>query len=487
MKLIPVSTVSATGPATGPVPAIPEPDKLRRFWNALKKVNTPREPHDILALTNGTNFLGDEDLPSAIYVRPCYLKLLEKTMSIINCDNTPRLVILGNPGIGKTYFGYYLLAHIARNGGTVVYESGTRKQRYLLSTERVAIGSLQDFSDVMRERNHYYVVDGTPPVHCVAKTVLVSSHRRDVWYTFSKTKCTIRYMPVWTLDEIQTCRQQLFPEVDETVAKDCFLKWGGIPRFVLQFADDKAQQELLMQAIGSVDLDAISSAIGRTEAGDQATHRLIHMVVADDFMERQYKFASDVVAEGVYRALYERDRARLLQFLRVAHNASGVEGLRGTIFEQHAHWIISQGGTFQIRTLPKPASPSPVTIRSNLHLPQLPVVYFQRDTEVQSSTGSYFRPRITNYESVDSFSKPNRLFQITVGAKHPCKQAGLYKVLNLLQNPREPEFYFVVPDDKFESFRFRKYEDSVGLALEEPTFNNVKSIRQFVLKIDLSS
>ena len=407
------------------------------------------------------------------------------TLSIINCEGTPRLVILGTPGIGKTYFGYLLLAVIAQNGGTVVYESGTRGQRYLLSTETVAIGSLHDFSDVLRRKNNYYLIDGRKGVHCAAKSILVSSHRREVWYAFSKTLCTIRYMPIWTMDEIEKCRQLLFPTVERTTAEERFSKWGGVPRFVLQFAHDDAQQELLDQAIGSVDLDVISNAIGKTEAGDAAAHRLIHMSVADDFLHRQYKFASQFVAEGVYLELCERDRARLIRFLAVSHNAPGVEALRGSIFEQHAHCILAKGGTFQIRTLPN--RPSSVPIRSNLELPQLPVVYFESETELQSSTASYFRPRITNYESVDSLSKPNRLFQMTVSGKHPCKQAGLYKLLNLLQNPQGPELYFFVPDDKFESFRFRKYEDSAGHALEEPTYTNVRSIRQFVLKIDLSS
>ena len=92
------------------------------------------------------------------------------------------------------------------------------------------------------------------------------------------------------------------------MAEDRFLEWGGIPCYVLQFADDKAQQQLLQDAINSVDLNAILHAVGKTEAGDQASHRLIHMVVENDFLQRQYKFASDVVAQGL-RSLLQNLRS----------------------------------------------------------------------------------------------------------------------------------------------------------------------------------
>lgn len=43
----------------------------------------------------------------------------------------PHLVILGNPWIGKPYFGYVFLLRLALLGATVVNKSGPLKRRYL--------------------------------------------------------------------------------------------------------------------------------------------------------------------------------------------------------------------------------------------------------------------------------------------------------------------------------------------------------------------
>jgi KaiC/GvpD/RAD55 family RecA-like ATPase len=60
---------------------------------------------------------------------------LEIALSIIETPDSPHLVIVGNPGIGKTYFGNVLLLHLARHGSTVVYESEKAKCRYLFPAD----------------------------------------------------------------------------------------------------------------------------------------------------------------------------------------------------------------------------------------------------------------------------------------------------------------------------------------------------------------
>ena len=97
---------------------------------------------------------------------------------------------------------------------------------------------------------------------------------------------------------------------------------------------------------------------------------------------------------------------------------------------------------------------------------------FDSDSEVQSSDGFYYRPRINNYESVDSFQKPNLLFQMTGARKHPCKQVGIHKVLNLLENPVNPLLYFIVPKDRFSDFKYQKYEDTSGKIMQQPTLRS---------------
>jgi len=55
---------------------------------------------------------------SKIFTRERYLYL---SKMIFENVNVCRWCITGNPGIGKTFFGYYLLHHLAQQFKTVVY------------------------------------------------------------------------------------------------------------------------------------------------------------------------------------------------------------------------------------------------------------------------------------------------------------------------------------------------------------------------------
>ena len=457
---------------------------LTAFWDAFKACETLIEKDQVIQLPLNTFILGNPILGSSIFIRHCYPKLLATALSIIETPGTPHLVILGNPGIGKTYFGYVLLLYLARLGSTVVYESGKAKCRYLFCDEGTFVGTKSDFRRYLDLGSTFYIVDASKPVDVAAKTILLSSPRRDVWYKFSDDHCDIRYMPIWSYEEIELCRAALFDHLLSAEVKSLYGKWGGIPRYVLENANKPLQQSKLDNAIMAVDLDLLVKAIGNREASDSATHRLLHLNVADDFGTIHYMFASEYVADQVYLQLYTRKRDELLQFLAVSQGVGDVGVLRGVLFERHAHTMISNGGTFQTRELLDPNfNDSPMLMLQFLASRQL---VFDSDSEVQSSDGYYYRPRTNNYESVDSFQKPNLLFQMTGARKHPCKQVGIHKVLNLLGNPVSPLLYFIVPKDRFSDFKYQKYEDSSGKIMHQSTFANVKNIRQFVLAIELT-
>lgn len=461
---------------------------LSAFWNALVVDNTPFNERSVITLPAGVFILGNDILGSSIFVRDCYPALLKATLSIMDstaCAYPVRHVItLGNPGIGKTYFSYFLLAHIARIGGTVVYESGTSDRRYLLSPNRIAVGLKSDFSMFLDLASTYYIVDATRPVVAAAKTVLLTSPRRDRWWEFHKIGCTLQYMPVWSEDEIQFCRSFLFPNITPEVATDRFRKWGGVPRYVLMYAHADREQSLLKKAIESMNLRMLIKSIGNEEASDEVAHRLVHMTVDETFDICGYRFASDYVAERVYRHLLESSRQQLIDFLAASCTLNSLGALRGALFERHAHVIIPRAGEFNIRELKDDKS---VVAQSTLSLAPRCVVVFKTASQISSVTDSYLLPQSRNFESVDSIIKANLLFQMTVTKAHPCKQAGLHRVLNLLGNPPNPQLYFVVPMGLFDSFEYQKYADANGKLMKESSYTNVKSIRQFVLGISLAS
>ncbi|KAG6942282.1 hypothetical protein JG688_00018216 [Phytophthora aleatoria] len=79
---------------------------LVAFWNALRRIPTQIIADAVIALPEGTIILGDSTQGSRIYIRRCCSQLWEVCWKMIHdkATNTTHLVILGNPGIGKTFF-----------------------------------------------------------------------------------------------------------------------------------------------------------------------------------------------------------------------------------------------------------------------------------------------------------------------------------------------------------------------------------------------
>ncbi|RHZ52103.1 hypothetical protein Glove_465g31 [Diversispora epigaea] len=96
----------------------------------------------------------------------------------------------------------------------------------------------------------WYIVDAAEPEDVEAKTILFCSPRKDYYRNFDKYIGTsIRYMPIWSLEEIETYRKTIFNHLKSEKVDDLFSKWGGIPRFVLEKSQDISQQQLLEEAI----------------------------------------------------------------------------------------------------------------------------------------------------------------------------------------------------------------------------------------------
>ena len=217
---------------------------------------------------------------------------------------------------------------------------------------------------------------------------------------------------------------------------------------MLKLASVEQQQALLTEALDISNIDSVFDSFGKSGAKADASSRLIHRSVTNDFHSGPYIFASPYVVDEVYRRVFAKDRGNLIRFLSATEGIGETGQLRGSLFEKHAHSILSSGGSFTIRNL-QANQESELILPSNLTT----FLYSSNNSDFQKATNCYLSPVSKNFESIDSFIKPNLLFQMTGAKKHPCKQTGLRDILKILDNPENPELYFVVPPELFKSFK----------------------------------
>ncbi|KAF0704419.1 hypothetical protein DYB28_008092 [Aphanomyces astaci] len=510
------------------------PPALVAFWKALQDYSTLVVADAILELPVGAFLLGYPALGLKVYIRPCYPPLWKVCWKLIQDPKSPHLVILGNPGIGKTFFGIFILLQLARENKTVVYESGASMCRYLFSGDTVVEGTQNDFVAFLRLPTTYYIVDAVKPQKCQAMTILLTSPRHEVWFSFNNDNCDFRYMPVWTLDEILSCRKLLYPDLDVNMVTDCFHRWGGVPRYVLENMLRDTHQSLLERALGMVNCDWVVNAIGELDAMFEASHRLLHYDVNEKtFINKHVVFASPYVQDVVYRRLCKDDHDKLVKFLAASEGIDQLGVVRGIVFERYVHAVLPRGGRFRIRRLmPEGGSGDANNVdqddkggedeeksddgavdtegdlgagevmnkgegiafvswdineaRGIVEIPPQQTVMFDKDNEVASApSGVYLRPKNKNYPSVDAIVKPDILLQVTVGATHPCKQRGLDSAIKLLATPEQPKLVFVLPPDRFDDFKHQRYVTVDGRTTTNP-FVTLRNIKQYAMEVTLA-
>uniref|UniRef100_M4C4W8 RxLR effector candidate protein n=1 Tax=Hyaloperonospora arabidopsidis (strain Emoy2) TaxID=559515 RepID=M4C4W8_HYAAE len=367
-----------------------------------------------------------------------------------------------------------------------------------------------DFSEVLLQPETFYVVDGVRPSLYVAKTILVTSPRTEIWKKYDQESCKRLYMPVWTQEEIFRCRQLMYSNTPVEIVEDRYLKWGGIARYVLRYAMDSEKQEELDQAIAKADLKMILSvSVESSGVESDFCHRLLHFRVNWKTLRNEaFDFGSVYIAQKVFATLYKRTRRDLIDFIAASHQLSDFAGERGIFFERLALSMLSQGGSFEARRLTKEGKDyvtggdedesksecvgdddGGVTMDNRAafeHVKLRPrkTLFFSQDSEVTNAdSDTFLQPASRNFESVDALAKPNELFQVTCARVHPCKQNGLLKALSLLGNPVAPRLYFVVPPDVFEGFKYQDYHTVRGGKVKVVD-EKLKKLEQYVIKID---
>ncbi|XP_024521628.1 uncharacterized protein LOC9650920 [Selaginella moellendorffii] len=433
------------------------PERIQAFPESQLEVVKDVDGASFLRLPQ---FLCDEwgyvtaDCEPLLLKRDCYDVLCSKIDGFFKTPRAKSVVVLGNPGIGKSAYCVYLLWHLVQDG------------------ERNAVVSLNRDPDAVRQlvKQHrgrvWYLADKrvpmvhwTLPGHC--HFVLTCSPAKENHFQFSKYPVTATYyLPVWSKEEIMQLNKAVFKLPDQDV-HEAFKLWGGIPRHVLanrsRFSDIHLFSAIKSEARQMVvDVPGNNYSIEKEEDYLQVYHYDVDVTsceLHDEFWP--LKFASDFVAAGVARLL----RPSLIDNIAGGHAS---EKLRASLFDAFFHCLLERNISVSSKEMDEQGKWGPLLNED------LPLARFEFAPK-SVGNNAVLPPFILDCTVVRPESRSNRswdlilgrrVLQATVTSRRDGKKLevteGLVDALSFLRrcygDGTKLELIYFVPSKMFESF-----------------------------------
>jgi hypothetical protein len=110
------------------------PSSFLNYWNGLSNaVESNLSVGHLFTLPSNSFILGQQRSGSLLFIRPCYRALFNSIQTFFaSPKSTGGVVILGNPGIGKSMFICYIMYQLKKQGITMIYEDQLTDSCYLL-------------------------------------------------------------------------------------------------------------------------------------------------------------------------------------------------------------------------------------------------------------------------------------------------------------------------------------------------------------------
>lgn len=221
---------------------------IKEFFNSLKTATIKTvDKTNILEFETPIRFapLCKRELKS-LMIRQCYPDLYKLIVSPGQLDT----ILIGNSGIGQSFFGVYLMYKLIEADETFLYEpnvnnvvilyNGKRAIDNIPRKHRIEVLNADTIGFIYKpDKSIIHIVDDHTPKISPFRIVLTCSPRFNVYRGISnKRACSLFYVPVWTQHEIEECRRIVYPDLDADIVRCLFEKWGGVPRLVLRIPFD---------------------------------------------------------------------------------------------------------------------------------------------------------------------------------------------------------------------------------------------------------
>jgi hypothetical protein len=365
-----------------------------------------------------------------LFIRDVGAKYFEQVLHRFNKPS--RSLLVGTPGIGKSYYGQYLcweaFARFVTKGHFLIYHKSQRPpntgDRFFLVDQHGAYETqspraVQEWVDSKRDKT-IYIADGIQPMSLACRvTALITSPDPNVWKGFQKYNVLMpKSFPVLTDAEMED-----FQQVCASERTSCNKTAGNVLRAAF-LGDPKDVQAIIKSKIRGVTTGSLVESL-RLLAENDGVHReyhtLFHIATVDgDFHVTSIKCASDEVEGALFIKLDDWDATERAAYLRQFEGTPALASARGWLFESHTRDWLRYGGTFrtiQLRDLRKKDRGDPVD--GFLTLPKHEIIRFgplatwrwTASLPAKSSASPLlFAPTHSTFTALDYFSSTGRGF-----------------------------------------------------------------------------
>eukprot|EP00036_Acanthoecidae_sp_10tr_P007357 CAMPEP_0182916828 /NCGR_PEP_ID=MMETSP0105_2-20130417/1165_1 /TAXON_ID=81532 ORGANISM="Acanthoeca-like sp., Strain 10tr" /NCGR_SAMPLE_ID=MMETSP0105_2 /ASSEMBLY_ACC=CAM_ASM_000205 /LENGTH=625 /DNA_ID=CAMNT_0025053795 /DNA_START=151 /DNA_END=2028 /DNA_ORIENTATION=- len=472
------------------------------------------EPGSVLTLPAAT--VGEGEGGKVLYIREEYVTALEMWEQQRK-DVGGMLLVIGTPGIGKSLFGRLVFTLEMAKGETVLWIAGEDKR--LFRDDRIinirTVSEIGDkhgslYADVIIVYDtvvglHKFFGDQSLVFKCVLALHSPSAQIGSTEKQMSGNAATLVMNPI-TLPEMLDIRSKIEradPSVaakmgDDAAVQRKFAVCGGSLRYILLTHEEMIGK--IAEAEAKLSGEVLTTAVGGSlaESGGRLCHRILHMW-RNDVSRRRFilRFCSDTVKDSVLDTVSSQ---RVADLLSLANRVDVNGSLRGQVWENRVHSMFCErkGMSFESRELVPVASAAGVGSAAASSTVTIPAMFdsfvFNKIDDFACKVGVYYRPKSSNFETVDSFFVFNDgsnlvavLVQATVSTSHSVKLAGLQSVLASIKGGvgmvDKKLLVFLTPPAAFEKFGPHRQEITIkggaAAANQNIVQQHVWSVREF--------
>ena len=291
------------------------------------------------------------------YVRECYKTLYDHIteLFISKVKGNHRLCIVETSGIGKSSFFLYFVVRLlceSKDPPIVIFHSREGQDCYAFGgTATLRIGTVQEFKSFLFLPQIWYLADSPPSsaVDFVEATSLYSMSPQKFYsdhgnyQEIRKHSPHVYCMAPWDWDELEKCREAVFPSLSVGIVNKIYSQIGGIPRYALEAAQahsglntEQVVFRRIQEALDHVqDVPNLLQCIAQGKDSFHYSSRLLHQWPhPNDPQFFIVKWASSYIEEKVLEQLREESWAGLLRDLVYFNKVN-----RGCLFELYVYHI----------------------------------------------------------------------------------------------------------------------------------------------------